>query len=102
MSSDLLKKYAMIVENGSSLEQPVQEALWDDEGTSHAADLIDQLEEALSEAVRIANQLESTKEVGNVVGAYTRPWLEAFLRSNSQTGSVTDLRGRLEEEDGEY
>lgn len=79
-------------------EQPIVEQSDDMEYT---LDLVDQLEEALSQAVDIARQLESTRELGNVVGGYTRPWLEAFLSSNTQTGSITDLRGRLEDEDEE-
>ncbi len=61
--------------------------------------LLDQLEDALSNAVDIARQLERSRELRGVVGAYTRPWLEAWLSDRHQMGSVVNLRNQLEDDD---
>lgn len=86
MSRDLMKKYAMIVEDGQSTR-----------GTSAMATsmLLDQLEELLNEAGEVCRQLERDPIVGRTVGAYTRPWLQAWIDGRHQSGSVEDLRDTL-------
>jgi len=108
MSSDLLKKYAMIVESFGN-PAPQEEAnlqLNEEDDNYHLNELLDQLEQALQQAVRVCRELEDTKQLGRVVGAYTRPWLQAWISDRHQMGSVDSMRGTLEdnaeEEDGEY
>lgn len=86
MSRELMKKYAMIVEDGQSTR-----------GTSAIATLmlLDQLEELLTEAGEICRQLERAPIVGRTIGAYTRPWLQAWIDGRHQTGSVEYLRDML-------
>ena len=61
--------------------------------------LLDQLEDALSNAVDIASQLGRSSELRGLINAYTRPWLEAWASDRNQMGSVPNLRSRLEEDD---
>ena len=108
MSSDLLKKYAMIVESFGNIA-PQEEAnlqLNEEDDNYHLNDLLDQLEQALRQAVRICGELEQSDQLGRVVGAYTRPWLQAWISDSHQMGSVDSMRGTLEDnaedENGEY
>ena len=102
MSSDLLKKYAMIVESFGNM--PVEATLNEADDNYHVNDLLDQLEQALRQAVRVCGELEDTEQLGRVVGAYTRPWLQAWISDSHQMGSVYSMRGTLEDnaEEDEY
>ena len=108
MSSDLLKKYAMIVESFGN-PAPQEEAnlqLNEEDDNYHLNELLDQLEEALEQAGNICRELERSEQLGRVVRAYTRPWLQAWISDSHQMGSVYSMRETLvdnaEEEDGEY
>ena len=104
MSSGLLKKYAMIVESFDNM--PVEATINEADDNYHVNDLLDQLEQALQQAVRVCGELEDTEQLGRVVGAYTRPWLQAWISDSHQMGSVYSMRGTLEDnaedENGEY
>jgi hypothetical protein len=120
MSSDLLKKYAMIVESSNYFNNPTIPAdeqlpappeevnlqLNEEDDNYHLNELLDQLEQALQQAVRVCGELEDSKQLGRVVGAYTRPWLQAWISDRHQMGSVDSMRGTLEDnaedENGEY
>ena len=104
MSSDLLKKYAMIVESCGNM--PVEATINEADDNYHVNELLDQLEQALQQAVRVCGELEDTEQLGRVVSAYTRPWLQAWISDRHQMGSVDSMRGTLEDnaedENGEY
>ena len=118
MSSDLLKKYAMIVESSNYFNNPTVPAdeqlpappeevtINEADDNYHVNDLLDQLEQALQQAVRVCGELEDTEQLGRVVSAYTRPWLQAWISDRHQMGSVDSMRGTLEDnaedENGEY
>ena len=95
MSKDILKKYAMIVE-GKQLNESS-----DFRGTMN---LLDELQEALENAVQIARMLERDEVLGGVVRSYTRPWLQAWISDSNQMGSVDSMRESLaqREEDSRY
>jgi hypothetical protein len=94
-SSKLLKEF---IEQMDAIEagKPVTEQTDDKE---YLYGLLDQLEDALNNAVDIANQLGRSSELRGVIGSYTRPWLEAWASDRHQMGSVPNLRSRLEEDD---
>ena len=54
----------------------------------------------------MCGELEDTDQLGRVVSAYTRPWLQAWISYRHQMGSVSSMRGTLEDnaedENGEY
>jgi hypothetical protein len=121
MSSDLLKKYAMIVESSNYFNNPTVPAdeqlpappeevnlqLNEEDDNYHLNELLDQLEEALEQAGNICRELEHSEQLGRVVRAYTRPWLQAWISDSHQMGSVYSMRETLvdnasDEEDGEY
>lgn len=87
MSADLIKKYVMITE-GVTTQQL-------NEGTRETFDLLDQLQEALEQAVDVARQLERDEILGGVVSSYTRPWLQAWISDTNQMGSVDSMRDSL-------
>ena len=107
MSSDLLKKYAMIVESGNffhnpnvpddeQLPAPPEEVNINEADDNYQVnELLDQLEEALQQAVDVCRQLERTEQLGRVVNAYTRPWLQAWINDRHQMGSVDSMRETL-------
>lgn len=108
MSSDLLKKYAMIVESFGNTA-PQEEAnlqLNEEDDNYQLNELLDQLEEALEQAGNICRELERSEQLGRVVRAYTRPWLQAWISDSHQMGSVYSMRETLvdnaEDENGEY
>lgn len=108
MSSDLLKKYAMIVESGNffhnpdvpddeQLPAPPEEVdITEDGDDDYIYGLLDQLEESLQEAVDVCRQLERSAQLGRVVNAYTRPWLQAWISDRHQMGSVFSMRETIE------
>lgn len=109
MSSDLLKKYAMIVESfgNTALQEEANLQLNEEDDNYQLNELLDQLEEALEQAGNICRELERSEQLGRVVRAYTRPWLQAWISDSHQMGSVYSMRETLvdnasDEEDGEY
>jgi hypothetical protein len=96
-----MKELKEFVEMMDAIEagQPVTEQTDDRE---YLYSLLDQLEDALSNAVDIASQLGRSSELRGVINAYTRPWLEAWASDRNQMGSVPNLRSRLEEDDDDY
>lgn len=98
-NKDLLKEYIDRLDAIASGET-INEA----DDNYHVNDLLDQLESALQQAVRVCGELEDTEQLGRVVGAYTRPWLQAWISDRHQMGSVDSMRGTLEDnaEDDDY
>ena len=88
--------------------QPIQEDTVD---AAHLSDMLDQLEEHLSQAVGIANDLarygrDVPGPFAGQIRSYLAPHLESWLDDRRQPGSIPNLRGMLidsqEEDDDGY
>jgi hypothetical protein len=97
-AADLLQEYIDRLDTIAAGEPVVEQA----DDREYLNGLLDQLEDALNNAVDIASQLGRSSELRGVINAYTRPWLEAWASDRNQMGSVPNLRSRLEEDDEDY
>jgi hypothetical protein len=88
--------------------QPIQEEAVD---LAHLSDMLDQLEEHLSQAVGIANDLARYGRgvpgpFSGQIRSYLAPHLESWLDDRRQPGSIPSLRSMLidsgEDEDDDY
>ena len=103
-SKDLLKEYIDRLD-AIAAEQPIQEDAVD---AAHLSDMLDQLEEHLSQAVGIANDLarygrDVPGPFAGQIRSYLAPHLESWLDDRRQPGSIPSLRSILidSEEDDE-
>ena len=94
-----MKELREFVEMMDAIEagEPIQEAAVD---TAHLSDMLDQLEEHLSQAVGIANDLarygrELPGPFAGQIRSYLAPHLESWLDDRRQPGSIPSLRNML-------
>ena len=98
-----LKEFIELMDSIEAGEPVVQEAV----DTAQLSDMLDQLEEHLSQAVGIANDLarygrEVPGPFAGQIRSYLAPHLESFIDDRRQPGSIASLRSMLEENlDGE-
>lgn len=105
-----MKELREFVEMMDAIEagEPIQEAAVD---TTHLSDMLDELEEHLSQAVGIANDLarygrDIPGPFAGQIRSYLAPHLESWLDDRRQPGSIPSLRSMLidsgEDEDDDY
>jgi hypothetical protein len=101
-SAQLLKEF---IEQMDAIEagQPIQEDAVD---TAQLSDMLDQLEEHLSQAVGLANDLarygrDLPGPFAGQIRSYLSPHLESFIDDRRQPGSIPSLRSMLIDS-GEY
>ena len=81
------------IEAGQSIKEEAVDA-------AHLSDMLDQLEEHLSQAVGIANDLarygrDVPGPFAGQIRSYLAPHLESWLDDRRQPGSIPNLRGML-------
>jgi hypothetical protein len=106
-SKDLLKEYIDRLDAIAAGKTVTEDAI----DTAQLSDMLDQLEEHLSQAVGLANDLarygrEVPGPFAGQIRSYLAPHLESFLDDRRQPGSIPSLRGMLidsgEDEDDLY
>lgn len=102
-----LKEFIELMDSIEAGEPVVQEAV----DTAQLSDMLDELEEHLSQAVGIANDLarygrEVPGPFAGQIRSYLAPHLESWLDDRRQPGSIPNLRSMLidsgEEDDDNY
>lgn len=103
-----LREFIEMMDSIEAGEPVVQEAV----DTAQLSDMLDQLEEHLSQAVGIANDLarygrEIPGPFAGQIRSYLAPHLESWLDDRRQPGSIPSLRSMLidsgnEEDDDNY
>jgi len=105
-----MKELREFVEMMDAIEagEPIQEAAVD---TAQLSDMLDQLEEHLSQAVGLANDLarygrDVPGPFAGQIRSYLAPHLESWLDDRRQPGSIPSLRSMLidsgNEDDDDY
>lgn len=107
-SKDLLKEYIDRLDAIASGETVTEEAV----DPAQLSDMLDQIEEHLSQAVGLANDLarygrEVPGPFAGQIRSYLAPHLESWLDDRRQPGSIPSLRSILndsneDEDDEEY
>jgi len=95
-----LKEFIELMDSIEAGEPAVQEVTVRHVDLNHLSDLLDQLEEHLSQAVGIANDLarygrEVPGPFAGQIRSYLAPHLESWLDDRRQPGSIPSLRSML-------